>query len=100
MADYYIYAVTYKEENYTRYINKVKYTMTLAYDGGDDEKTRHDVVFDIDTMDRKVMTKRKVNGVWKEGESVHVIEQSDGDKFIRTDWNKTKADNLENLPEY
>ena len=37
-------------------------------------------------------------GKWKYGEDVRVVV--DGERFIRTDANRTKADNLGELPEF
>ena len=36
---------------------------------------------------------------WKKGEDIHIVKIDD-EKFIRTDRNETKKDNLGNLPEF
>ena len=41
-------------------------------------------------------TKYRRYGIWVDGEEVHVVDN----KYLRTDNNNIKADNLENLPEY
>ncbi len=39
------------------------------------------------------------SGMWSKGEDVHVISMG-SEKFIRTDKNQEKSDNLGNLPEF
>jgi len=36
---------------------------------------------------------------WQRGQDVHIVTIKK-EKYIRTDWNQTGSDNLENLPEY
>ncbi|NLI90727.1 MAG: DUF3892 domain-containing protein [Peptococcaceae bacterium] len=101
MADYYICAVHYENANNERYISKVKITFNLtteintAY-----EKTKFEVVSDIESLKKKVKTKYKSNNTWHEGEDVRVVNGDSGYKYLRTDSNNIKKDNLGNLPEY
>lgn len=50
----------------------------------------------IDNKNGKAKTKYQKNGVWCEGEDVRAV---DG-KYLSTDANNTKADNLGNLPKF
>ena len=37
---------------------------------------------------------------WQKGQEIHIIKVDDDEEFIRTDQNRKKSDNLENLPEF
>lgn len=91
--DYYIIAV--------RYLNGKKDTCIESVEifEPSEIRTREKVVFDIDILKKKVKTKVVEGRKFVEGEDVRVIVV-EGKKFIRTDGNKTAADNLENLPRF
>ncbi len=76
------------------HISHVKGTNTLTEDSTK-EYTKRSVI-DFINDGNAVKTKYVRNGRWVVGEDVHVVDNS----YLRTDNNNTKADNLENLPEY
>ncbi len=91
-ASYYIIAVHYKNSDETTFIEKVKLL-------DNSEKYRSSVVADIEGGNT-VMTATKGNdGKYYKGAEVHVVK-IDGVKYIRTDANTVKKDNLGNLPQY
>lgn len=55
--------------------------------------TKKDMIEYINGHPGNVKTKYKRNGAWREGEYVHVVDNS----YLRTDANNIKQDNLENL---
>lgn len=91
-ADYYIIAVHYKNSDDTTFIEKVK-----AYDGS--EKLRSTVVANIENGQTIMTAVKGSDGKYYKGATVNVVK-IDGVKYIRTDKNSTKRDNLENLPTY
>ncbi|HPT83599.1 MAG TPA: DUF3892 domain-containing protein [Limnochordia bacterium] len=88
-ADGYVTHVRYDSER--NRIVKVKFC--YSEDGPKYEKARMDIVKLIE--DGKVI-KTLTNTRRQE---IHVLN-IDGEKFLRTDKNKTKKDNLEELPEF
>lgn len=62
-------------------------------------KTKQDIVADIDIMGYLYITAYRANGKWWKGADVHVVSV-DGIKYIRTDRNTKKEDNLGNLQEF
>ena len=97
-ADYLISAVKY-DSNHER-IESVK----THKDKGDTVgsgfiEKRSQVVSNIESGYSYCTILRNKEDKWNKGEDVHVVKV-DGEKFIRTDNNKTKKDNLENLPEF
>ena len=96
-ADYCISAVRYNEDD--DFIAKVK----VHEDKGDTLGTseiwsRKKVITEIED-DQSFMTVLKNDGKWKKGQNVHIITV-DKVKYLRTDSNSKKSDNLENLPEF
>lgn len=91
-ASYYITAVHYKNSDDTTFIEKVK-----TYDGS--EKLRSTVVSNIESGNTVMTAYKKSDGQYYKGAEVNVVK-IDGVKYIRTDKNSTKRDNLENLPTY
>lgn len=93
---FYIDKVHYATDYYGNklYISKVKGTTVLAEDSTK-EYTKQAVI-DFINDGNAVKTKYVRNGRWVVGEDVHVVDN----RYIRTDSNYIKADNLENLPEY
>lgn len=96
-ADYGISAVRYDAND--EYIESVK----VHPDNGDtigspDIWNRKNVLGKMDTG--KTFTTILKNGdKWKKGQDVHILTV-DGRRFLRTDANKKKKDNLENLPQF
>lgn len=43
------------------------------------------------------MTIRISNNQWFQGSDIHVVTMSSGQQYLRTDWNKTPKDNLDEL---
>ncbi|HPQ70116.1 MAG TPA: DUF3892 domain-containing protein [bacterium] len=90
MADYYIKC---KKEDSSGVIESVGMATTLS--GSTSSYAKSTVVYYIDTMKKDIWTAYYQNGTWKLGDHVHTV---DG-KYIRTDGNSVKKDNLGNLPE-
>ena len=63
------------------------------------EKTRNQVITGMKGGQTYVTILKGDGDKWKKGQDVHIIVV-DGEEFIRTDANKRKSDNLENLPEF
>ena len=93
---FYIDKVHYAKDVYGNkmYISKVKGTTVLTEDSTK-EYTKQAVI-DFINDGNAVKTKCRKNYSWVVGEDVHVVDN----RYIRTDSNYIKADNLENLPEY
>lgn len=91
-ADYYIIAVHYKDSDDTTFIEKVK-----LYDGS--EKLRSAVVANIEDGQTVMTAVQGTDGKYYKGAVVNVVK-IDGIKYIRTDKNSTKRDNLDKLPTY
>lgn len=58
--------------------------------------SRQNIIKMIQDEGKSVVTVRRQNGQWVQGEDVHVTSK----KYIRTDANETEADNLGDLPEF
>ncbi|HCC00124.1 MAG TPA: DUF3892 domain-containing protein [Ruminococcaceae bacterium] len=91
-ADYYIIAVHYKDSDDTTFIEKVK-----LYDAS--EKLRSVVVANIEDGQTVMTAVKGTDGKYYKGAVVNVVK-IDGIKYIRTDKNSTKRDNLDKLPKY
>lgn len=91
---YYIYAVHYKDNDTSTYIDEVR--TESEYSG---PKTRGTVVSDIESGKLVKTAVKHSDGKYYEGQEVHVITVN-GSKYLRTDKNNTAKDNLENLPTY
>ncbi len=91
-ADYYIIAVHYKDSDDTTFIEKVK-----LYDGS--EKLRSAVVTNVEDGQTVMTAVKGTDGKYYKGAVVNVVK-IDGIKYIRTDKNSTKRDNLDKLPTY
>jgi len=96
-ADYLISGVRYDQDH--RCISELK-----VHEYKDDKVsvasiwTRSQVVRSIN-CDHHFITIYKKEGLWTKGEDVRVIE-IEGKKYLRTDSNKIKKDNLGELPEF
>ena len=95
-ADYLISEVCYNEKH-TRII-KVKQHEDLGEKVGDSTVVPKSVVIGNIQNKNNYCTITK-NGKWDQGDNV-IAYQMDGEWFIRTDGNKTKEDNLGELPEF
>ena len=91
-ADYYIIAVHYKDSDDTTFIEKIK-----LYNGS--EKLRSAVVANIEDGQTVMTAVKGTDGTYYKGAVVNVVK-IDGIKYIRTDKNSTKRDNLDELPTY
>lgn len=90
----YIYEVHYEKNDSSRFIAEVHY-----YDDVNkiwDKLTKDDVIKLIDVEHKTVKTMYKRDNKFWAGKEVH----SYGGKYISTDPNNKKIDNLENIPEY
>ncbi len=76
-------------------ITRLKYTDNL-YALGTQECSKADMVAYVQNHPNTVKTKYLSRGVWVSGEFVHVVEG----RYLRTDSNGTRADNLGNLIKY
>jgi len=77
-------------------IGKVKWTNNLHEDAVK-ECTKQEIIDFINKdSNNKVKTKYVRYNKWVEGEDVRVVDN----RYLRTDSNSIKADNLENLPRY
>lgn len=95
-ADYCISAVKYSDDQ--THIEKVRVHEDKGDKlGGGIIWSRTQVITKIENS-YSFVTVYKDNGKWKKGETVHIVEVDD-EKYIRTDKNKTKNDNLGSLPE-
>jgi len=97
-ADFGISAVRYSSDE--AYIDKIKVHEDKDIKIGPGiEKTRKQVIAGMKLGQTYVTILKDNDGKWKRGQGVHIIVV-DGEGFIRTDANKKKGDNLENLPEF
>ncbi|SYW02559.1 conserved hypothetical protein [Oenococcus oeni] len=100
-ADYLIYAVHYADEPYRKHIAEVKTHKDL-----DDKAGRETYSFSKDEVIRYISTSttfctiyKDVNSPWKQGKQV-IVETVGSEKYIKTERNGIKADNLGDLPTY
>jgi len=83
-----------KDEHGCDVIGKMKYTSNLN-SVATEECTKSDMI-DYVNKGNSVKTKYYRNNTWVSGENVRVIDN----RYLRTDSNNTKSDNLGNLPTY
>lgn len=92
----YIDAVHYETDWLgNEYISKVKWTNSL-YVPATSECTKAQMIEFINKNPNSTKTKYLRYGRWVEGEDVHVVDN----RYLRTDANNIKADNLGSLPRY
>ncbi|WP_405356279.1 DUF3892 domain-containing protein [Ruminococcus sp.] len=92
----YIDAVHYEQDAYgNEYIAKVKWTNNLSVQATD-ECTKRQMIDFIKQNPDCTKTKYYRNGNWTVGEDVRVVDN----RYLRTDSNNIKADNLGSLPRY
>ena len=85
-------------ENDTRIIQVRRRTYDKGYLKNPEIKNRADVIDSIN-KNYSYVTARYVNEKWTIGDTV-IAYSLDGEYFIRTDGNKTKSDNLGELPKF
>jgi len=93
----YISEVSYTDKNNKDYISEVRVSGSLN-SNSTEVWGRRKVVNSIEAGNI-FYTKYKESNSWKQGSKVNIIDV-DGDKYLRTDSNKTKKDNLGKLPEF
>ncbi len=99
-ADYLISEVQYVETATTKHISKVKVHTDLGESvGGSVTWSREDVVNAIDLNSTFMTIFKGVNGSFNKGAKVEKIKINN-EWFITTEPDKTKKDNLGNLPEF
>jgi len=92
----YIDAVHYEQDYYgNEYIAKMKWTNNLSQQATS-ECTKSAMIDFINKNPDCTKTKYYRNYRWIEGEDVHVVDN----RYLRTDANNIKADNLGSLPRY
>ena len=92
----YIDAVHYEQDSYGyEYIAKMKWTNDL-YSQATDECTKSQMISFINNNPNVTKTKYYRYGSWVVGEDVRVVDN----RYLRTDANNIKADNLGELPRY
>jgi hypothetical protein len=97
-ADYGISAVRYNDEH--THIVKVRVHEDKGDSiGGGTEWTRSQVVSARGRGDSFVTILRGANNKWRRGQDIHIITVN-GERYIRTDQNRTASDNLGELPEF
>ena len=77
------------------YISKMKWTNVLSQ-SATKECTKAELISYINQYSGQVRTKYYKYGIWWNGEEIHVVDN----KYLRTDSNNIRADNLGNLPRY
>ena len=92
----YIDAVHYEQDSYgNEYIAKMRWTNYLSVQASS-ECTKSEMITFINNNPNVTKTKYYRFGRWVEGEDVRVVDN----RYLRTDSNDTKADNLGSLPRY
>lgn len=92
----YIDAVHYEQDSFGyEYIAKMKWTNDL-YSQATDECTKSQMISFINNHPNVTKTKYYRYGRWIVGEDVRVVDN----RYLRTDANDIKADNLGELPRY
>lgn len=100
-ADYLIYAVHYEDEPYRKHIAEVKAHKDLGESVGSEMYlfSRSEVIRDIEGSTTFCTIYKDSTGKWQQGKPV-IVETIDWVKYIKTERNGIKADNLDNLPTY
>lgn len=97
-ADYLISKVCYNEKH-TSIIEVKQHEDKGEKVGSSTAVSKSDVVGNIRNNKSYCTITKIQNGNWDQGDNV-IAYQMDGEWFIRTDGNKTKEDNLGELPEF
>lgn len=97
LEKYGIYKIHYYEDENTKYIEEVKAISCYAYWSAGTKKTlKTSEAVELINADSTVITLLEKGNDWVEGSKVEVYDE----KFIRSDKDATKENNLENLPTY
>ena len=92
----YIDAVHYEQDAYgNEYIARMMWTNSLSSQASD-ECTKEQMIYFINKNPNCTKTKYYGYGRWIAGEDVRVVDN----RYLRTDANNIKADNLGSLPRY
>jgi hypothetical protein len=97
-ADWLISAVRY-DSDHSRIVKVLAHVDNDDSVGSGQEQTRAAVVSSIEGGKTYSTITKSPDGKWRRGEDVRVVTVG-GEKFIRTDANQTKGDNLGSLPEF
>ena len=97
MANYYISAV-HKENEIIKTVKTSTYYTQYGL-GTTTEKTRDEVISDIDSGKNICTICKKSSGYWKPGEHV-ITEAIDDAEYIKTGTNGIKSDGLDNIAKY
>lgn len=97
MTDYYIYAVHYSDDHSN--IKNVRYTSKLDGPHLNADLSRDEVIKSIDLGIPFFTSYQNSNKVWVVGKPI-IVETINNEKYIKTEKNNKKIDNLGNLPEY
>lgn len=92
-TDYCIIAVHYQKEKEGTYLESVK------IDEPAEIRTRERVILDIAGEKKNVKTAIQKDGKWVEGAEVRVIIVN-SEKFLRTEENESRVDDLGELPRF
>lgn len=91
----YIYAVHYVTDQHgCEVVGEVKTSSSLYSDA--EVKMSKQKVIQLIKLGYQFKTKYKLNGLYREGEDVRVVNG----EYLRTDANNKREDNLGNLPRY
>lgn len=98
--DYVITEVRYdNDQSRITHVKRAEYNNDTNKFGSTSQTTRQTVVNSIEAGEQHYTVPPKSGGGYTWGDEVGVITL-DGEKFIRTDGNDIKEDNLGDLPEY
>ncbi|WP_185903638.1 DUF3892 domain-containing protein [Hathewaya massiliensis] len=98
MADYYIYSV-HQENDIIKTVKTCTFYISTILTNKK-EKTREEVVYDIDQGNKTIYTIYKnSSGKYELGAKV-ITETIEGKKYIKTKANGKKCDNLDNIEQY
>lgn len=98
MADYGIYKVKY-DSDHSEIVEVHAYKIENNSTNGSNTFTRDGVISKIEANLKVVTLMKKSDGNWEIGAEV-IVYKVDDEKFIKTEANNTKKDNLGKLPEY
>ena len=98
--DYVLTKVRYDaDHSRITHVKRAEYDSNANQFGTTSDQPRQTIVRSIEGGKEYYTVPPKRDGGYTWGDSVEVFS-IDGEKFIRTDGNRVKEDNLENLPEY
>lgn len=98
MEKYGIYEVRYND-NHSKIVEVRTFKITDNKTDGKYTFSREAVILKIGAGNTVITLTKKADGNWKNGSEV-IVYTVDTEKFIKTESNSKKADNLGELPEY